>query len=267
MKEKLILFDVDDTIVDHHTHKSVIPEETRQTIQELKAIGHKVGLATGRSKLHAAYIMETLGLDTAVTYGGHLVTCDGEDIYRQCLPVGDVQKLLKNFADTPYPVMAITMDTVYLKDYKDKVRSAIFNENDLIEGEPAHRTYTTLKPLDYNPREYMSMMVFSPSVGNIEAFESIEFNPWGEQGFEVYAKGVSKLSGIRHLAHHLSLDIDDVVVFGDSYNDIHMLEHIPNSVAVGNAVDAAKNVASYVAPPIYENGIRVACEHFGLLEG
>lgn len=267
MKEKLILFDVDDTIIDHHTDKSEIPEQTRQTIQALKERGHKVGLATGRSKIHASYVMELLGLDTAVTFGGHLVTCDGVDICRHSLPVDEVQRLLEQFKDTPYPIMAVTSEQMYLKDYKDKVKTALFNEKDLIEGEPPYDPNTLLKPLDDSAREYMSMMVFSPTIKDKDSFKNLEFNPWGERGFEVYAKGVSKFSGIEYLAKHLNMSLEDVFVFGDSYNDLHMLEHIPHSIAVGNAVEAAKKVASYVAPPIYENGIRIACEHFGLLEG
>ncbi len=53
---------------------------------------------------------------------------------------------------------------------------------------------------------------------------------------------------------------------GDSYNDLHMLKHIENSVAVGNGVKEAKEVASYVSPPISEGGILTACYHLGLLE-
>ena len=60
--------------------------------------------------------------------------------------------------------------------------------------------------------------------------------------------------------------MNQVYVFGDSYNDLHMLEHIKNSVAVGNGVKEAKAVASYVSPPISEGGILTACYHLGLLE-
>ncbi len=52
----------------------------------------------------------------------------------------------------------------------------------------------------------------------------------GDQGYEVYAKGVSKLSGIHLLADRLGIAMDDVYVFGDNYNDIHMLR-ISHSVA------------------------------------
>ncbi len=110
------------------------------------------------------------------------------------------------------------------------------------------------------------MMVFKTGLKNPERFKKLDFNPWGTKGFEIYSKGISKLSGIKVLAKELNVSMEDIYVFGDNYNDIHMLKNIKNSVAVGNGVIEAKKVASYVSPPINEGGILTACIKLGLLE-
>ena len=59
-------------------------------------------------------------------------------------------------------------------------------------------------------------------------------------------------------------DLSDTVAFGDSMNDIEVVQEAGIGVAMGNAVDALKKVADYVTAPIGEDGIYKACEHLRL---
>ncbi|MFR2587533.1 MAG: HAD hydrolase family protein [Adlercreutzia equolifaciens] len=51
--------------------------------------------------------------------------------------------------------------------------------------------------------------------------------------------GYSKATGIDIICRELDVSLDEVVVFGDADNDLEMLEHVPNSVAVANAAPRA----------------------------
>jgi hydroxymethylpyrimidine pyrophosphatase-like HAD family hydrolase len=53
----------------------------------------------------------------------------------------------------------------------------------------------------------------------------------------------------------LGLDTDDAVVFGDSVNDISMFEVCKTKVAVGNAVDELKAIATDVTKSYKEDGV------------
>ncbi|MGE9910686.1 HAD family hydrolase [Atopobiaceae bacterium SGI.236] len=57
--------------------------------------------------------------------------------------------------------------------------------------------------------------------------------------------GWSKASAVDVLAGRLGISLDQVVVFGDSGNDLEMLRHVPNSVAVANATPEAKAAARW----------------------
>lgn len=50
---------------------------------------------------------------------------------------------------------------------------------------------------------------------------------------------------MKVLAEHLGITLDEVAVFGDSENDISMLEVVPHSVVVRNASADALVVANY----------------------
>ncbi len=62
---------------------------------------------------------------------------------------------------------------------------------------------------------------------------------------EIAPKTASKLSAIRQL---LKADesLEDVIAFGDNYNDIDMLQHVGYGVAVGNARAEVKAIADHI---------------------
>ena len=57
---------------------------------------------------------------------------------------------------------------------------------------------------------------------------------------DILPAGYGKGSAVRILAEALGLELDEVAVFGDSENDLSMLEAVPNSVAVANASEQVK---------------------------
>ena len=64
---------------------------------------------------------------------------------------------------------------------------------------------------------------------------------------EVFSPDASKANAVRILAR--SLGADRIVAYGDNVNDLPILEIADDSVAVENAVDAVKDVASRVIGP------------------
>ena len=68
----------------------------------------------------------------------------------------------------------------------------------------------------------------------------------GEVYLDINPKGVSKLTGIEILANRINLTKEDFIVFGDSGNDIQMLEGAGLGIAMGNATNEAKKYADIV---------------------
>ena len=58
---------------------------------------------------------------------------------------------------------------------------------------------------------------------------------------------------------------EEIIAFGDSDNDMDMLEFAEIGVAMGNAEVEVKAVADYVTTDIDEDGIWNACKHFELI--
>ena len=63
--------------------------------------------------------------------------------------------------------------------------------------------------------------------------------------FDITPAGWNKGCAVAELARILGLSLDEVAVFGDSDNDLPMIEAVPNSVAVVNANEAVRTAARW----------------------
>lgn len=69
---------------------------------------------------------------------------------------------------------------------------------------------------------------------------------------------VSKYGGIQAVCREMGWEAEEIVVFGDDYNDEEMLRGFPRSVAMGNAPQAIKDIAGHVTKSNEEDGIAYA---------
>ena len=76
----------------------------------------------------------------------------------------------------------------------------------------------------------------------------------------VVPKGRGKAQAIDVLCERLGIGLDQVVAFGDAGNDVEMLAHVPNSVAVANATPEAKAAARYVIGSCEDGAVAEALE-------
>lgn len=80
-----------------------------------------------------------------------------------------------------------------------------------------------------------------------------------QPGFaNVMPAGYNKGSAIDVLCRELGCSLDEVVVFGDAGNDLSMLTHVPNSVAVANATPEAAAAARWHVGGVGEHAVGAA---------
>ena len=71
---------------------------------------------------------------------------------------------------------------------------------------------------------------------------------------EAVPVGASKGEALQRLAQLIGIRPEHTLAFGDSLNDISMLQFTPNSVAVGNARPQVQQAAAYVCLPNTQDG-------------
>ncbi len=78
------------------------------------------------------------------------------------------------------------------------------------------------------------------------------------QTVEVTKGGVTKASGLIHVCEHYGLSPENVIVFGDSGNDIPAMKIAGYAVAMGNAFPNVKLAADEVTESIHDDGVALA---------
>lgn len=265
-KQKIVFFDVDDTLVHHRGDRSYIPESAIQTLIKLKEAGHMVAIASGRGHDQILQIMRLLKIDHAICFNGHMAVIDNKVAMEMTLHEGDTSKLIRKLKKGIMPFIVMDNKNAYLKDFVGQVKKTINKEVREVEGAEGDLYMGRLKKMKEAKGPYYAMMFFKKTFNDQDKYPHLSFKAWGGRGFEVSNKGISKLSGIHWMADHFGINHENIVVFGDNYNDIEMLKGIKHSVAMGNAVEAAKEAATYVTDHVGEQGVEKACYLLGLIE-
>lgn len=79
---------------------------------------------------------------------------------------------------------------------------------------------------------------------------------------ELLPLGIDKGSALKQMLTTLNMTTDNLMAFGDSYNDISMLQTAGIGIAMGNAEEAVKDVADYITDDNEHDGIAKALEKY-----
>ena len=76
-----------------------------------------------------------------------------------------------------------------------------------------------------------------------------------DEYLEITNSAATKAKAIQFMEQHLGISAEQVIAFGDNFNDLDMLQYAGLSVAMGNAPDVIKQAAKEVTATNNEDGI------------
>ena len=82
---------------------------------------------------------------------------------------------------------------------------------------------------------------------------------------DVYRKGFTKGTAVKYMYVKLGVSKENTYAFGDSFNDIDMLEYVCFGCAMGNSSEDIKRKCKYVTDDFDKGGISHALKKFGLI--
>lgn len=263
MEVKLIVFDVDGTVVDedHYT----VPAENVSALKEARAKGIKLAIASGRTWSILTEVAEQVGgVDYAIIANGAAVldTATGERIYEKGIPLKQAVALMDvlDREDLPYEVYCGGKNYV-AEAMKDRLKDGLLSEP---FGEMFVKRMTLVPDLRealggrdmekinlfYAPKEARDRILRAiASTGPLEVANALEGN------MEFTYGGVCKGTALELLCARLGFVPDEVMAFGDAGNDVEMLRWAGQSFAMENGVDPAKAAAKFLAPANYLGGV------------
>lgn len=259
MQKKYFFFDIDGTLTNDNPGGIILPS-THETIKKLKENGHFVAIATGRSECMAHDFAVEAKINNMVHDGGNGLTIDGKLVYIKPLEKQKALKVIHECVAKDIP-FCIAVDNSYRR---------YSHNDDIVKNNQAMKDFfnvTVIKDLDYDaiPEIHKIFVGLYPG-------EEKKLSCRHELGYSRYHENHiifepdDKTKGIYDMIKAINGNFEDVVVFGDGHNDLTMMKAAPISIAMGNAIDEVKEIATYVTKSCKEDGIMYACQHFGWID-
>ncbi len=259
---KAAFFDIDGTLVSFKTH--TVPASARRALHRLHNAGVKLFIATGRSSNALPDVInelcEEVPFDGVLAFNGQYCYLSDGTVYRDVsLPWEDVRIIASQADAGLYEVEVMQLNRLFVNRRSERVRKA----------EEHTDSPTQVLPLEHAFDEpvYQMCVYVEPGCESVfaDVCSQVEHVRWSDAFCDVIPAGGGKPAGIAATLEMLNIEPGECAAFGDGGNDIPMFGCVGTSIAMGNASDAVKAAASYVAPDIDEDGILVACEELGLI--
>lgn len=255
MEKFLIGLDLDGTLLNK---QGKVSDYTKSVLRELQRMGHLVVITTGRSVRISEHIYKEIGLK------GPMINSNGAHIHKPTH---------KSWKGNAKQGISISMAREILTLQKENQIGWIGIEN---EQQVMLTTYdipqTDYFPLDRNTMKLIQtpdeltinpvgfawfttldeqQLVKEQVLNHIDG--TLDVRTWG--GFlpclEITPAGINKATGLQKLLDYYHLTSNQLIAFGDEHNDYEMLQVAKYGIAMKNATDNIKSIATDITQ--YDN--------------
>ncbi len=278
MKIQCIAMDMDGTLL---RDDQTVDPVTLKSLLRAQEQGIMIILATGRDKGGVDFVSEALHLEE----GNHYIAgVNGQIVYSfakkeywvdEVLGAKDAKLILRTAKK--YGCEALCFCGYDIYDFIPLKMKLIKKASFLFEGiardyglKQGKRHYIRIRDVNYEIPQDINKCIyiqripfFQRHLAQMRAeLSDYELVCVGSTWIEIMPKGVSKGNAILHIAAENNIPKENILCFGDAENDISMMEMIPHSIAMGNAMDTVKAKAWQVTDTNMDNGIAKALDRY-----
>ena len=271
MEKKLLLFDVDGTLI---SYDLVLPQSTIDAIQRARQNGHYAFVVSGRSKGHMSQRVMDIGFDGLIGGNGSYIEVNDTIIQDKTFSLEETKKFVDYLEQKDFDF--------YMECDRCLYGSKYFEQRAI----PTYEAYGCPKPViirDIYPDMEFPASLYQDKICKInyilhtyqdyldfkDHFSSYKCMTWGGKNekalFGDVTLHIDKAKAIQTLANYLQISKENIISFGDSEVDIPMFEASGISVAMNSGKQAAKQAACYITDSVVEDGIFHALKHFEII--
>jgi len=251
MIPKAIVFDLDGTLLS--SDKTISPR-TWDALQAVKALGIALIFATARPPRAVSWNLDPLG--TSVYYNGALFHCAAtkRDIHFS-IPQHVTARVIE-YSLALDPEARISVE---VKDRWYSHQSYDYMEMMKVKTNPEVISLEQLMRLDATKILISHCGYAEHLVRGFNADLNIVVTDGG-QLLQAMSNEASKENAVRYLTNQLGIGMVEIWCFGDDFNDLGLFQTCGRSIAMGNAVEELKQIASEITDTNDNDGVAVILE-------
>lgn len=265
---KLIALDIDGTTINS---KEELSMRVISAIRKASNQGIKIVFASGRPYSGIYPLLKKLKIkgNYSISFGGGMILDEnGESIFERNISEDSVVKLINLAYKQGVPLQFEGTNEIYttnklLPVYFARVSTRVNLPIRLIDMHDIGK-YTFFKGIMYGRNEQLTNVIDEMNNQSKETLQEFNFSKTASDVLEISPQGISKGNTLKIIAKKMNIASCEIMAIGDQENDIEMLKFADVSVAMGNAIDKVKKIASYHTSSNDEDGVAKAIETFAL---
>lgn len=277
--KKIAFFDIDGTLCD--SSGQVLPS-SKESIQAFRDKGNLTYICTGRSKPEILDSILEVGFDGIIGAGGGYIVINDEVVKHQTMDERIVREVLSYFKEHDIGYYLETNDDLYGSDncvrkIREEIKTIAEKTNQDYDGlaEKVSWFEAVLEEHKNDEVDYTNVNKIS-FINNTVSFSDVadKFGDecymyhstvelFGPESGEIAVKGVDKKLAIEYVLNKLGMTKEQTIAFGDGDNDIVMFEAVDYSIAMDNATDNLKKIASEITDSADDDGIAKSLKRNG----
>lgn len=277
MDRKLIFLDIDGTLISGLTAPSA---RTVEAVRGARANGHRVFLCTGRNMPIIGRDILDVGFDGIIASAGSHVEVEDRVLFDSILPEEIIQECLTVFHAQGMYCRIETCEGIYTDPEMEALLRAAKpdqSNSELVRMQKEIEAGIPIRPYGEYPHNGAYKICFtSRDLASIERTKAdledrfvYAVHAYGDSAAcfngEIIPRGIDKGKGMEIICRYYNVDLQDTVAFGDSMNDLEMMRTAGDSVAMGNACEALKDMADSVCESVGEDGVYHEFRRRGLM--
>lgn len=241
---KLLALDIDGTLVREHTNE--VSPVVKTALQKAQKVATIV-LVSARAWKDQKFILDDLQLPPSyhvIENGTKVINPQGEIEYTKHIPLEEI-KAIRELTQDFCQSIGLCIEGKWLPESVSST-DIVTTLSLIAERDKAEQVPVLLQQLPYS---------YSVTVGN----------HWNEPTWGVALishKDASKGSGLRYIQEKLGILPKETIAVGDGASDVPMMKYAGVKVAMGNAEQKMKEVATYIAPSVLNDGVSDVVERF-----
>jgi Cof subfamily protein (haloacid dehalogenase superfamily) len=254
---KLAAIDLDGTLLHSGTHG--VTDGNAAAVREAARNGASIVLASGRQWATINKFAAQLGLAAdapIIAYNGAMIRTHGGDIwFHQPLPADAAAKIVAYCGTHGYHLNYYLDDDLYVRD--DDEWADIYRQR---TGTIAHITGDLGRFDGQQPTKILLIDTLETTDRLLAHFQAefgdtLYITKTEDEYLEFMDPDINKGRALAEVAGHLGFAAAECIAFGDSFNDMPMLQWAGLGVAMGNARPEIKAAAGLIAPPADDDGV------------
>ncbi|MBQ9011007.1 MAG: HAD family phosphatase [Clostridia bacterium] len=274
MNQKLLFLDIDGTLTPAGSNHP--PESAMIAVRRAQARGHRVFLCTGRNPAMLKPVLEQ-GFDGAVAGAGGYVFTKDRVLFDCPMEKEDFETGMRLLKETGVFRTIEARDATWGdEDLGEFLAQAGDGNSELIRWRKALAEQLNILPMSQYDGSPIYKIVFmcreaaqlEPARKALEKdyhFIVQDITAHNCLNGELINRKYDKGRGVRIVAEEYGVPLEDTIGFGDSMNDLEMIETVGTSVCMENGSPALKERSDMVCPAVEQDGLYVAFEKLGLI--